>query len=436
MKILIKNGRVIDPEHRTDQVADVWIVDDTIAAVSDDIGEEADEVIDAAGCLVMPGLIDLHVHLRDPGLTHKEDIITGARAAARGGITTMVAMPNTRPVADNPEVIEYVHKKARECADVHILQAGAITAGMEGRTLSDLEGMIRMNIPAISEDGKSVMNAQLYKEAMQIAAKHNIPVFAHCEDIHMVHGGCMNEDENARRFGLPGISNGVEDTIVARDIILAKETGCRLHLCHCSTRDSAKMLKLAKEAGIAVTGEVCPHHFTLTSDDMIEGDTNYKMNPPLRTREDVEALRQGLKEDIFDVISTDHAPHSLQEKDTTMQEAPFGIVGLETSVALTMTELVEPGYLTLMQMAEKMSRNPARILGLKNKGSLNPGKDADIVIIDPEEIFAIDVHRFASKGKNSPFHGRKVKGKVKATICGGKIVYRENEKANTGGSHD
>ncbi len=425
MKILIKNGRIIDPDRKVDQIADVFIVDDKIAAVGEGLLEQADEVIDAKGCFVMPGLIDLHVHLRDPGLTYKEDIVTGAKAAAKGGVTTVIAMPNTKPVADEPGIIQYVHNKAKECADVNVLQVGAITVGMAGKELSDLEGMIAAGIPAISEDGKSVMNAQLYKEAMTIVAKHNIPVLAHCEDINMVNGGCMNEDENSKRFGLPGISNGVEDTIVARDIILAKETGCRLHLCHCSTKDSVTMIKLAKEEGLPVTGEVCPHHFMLSSDDMIEGDTNFKMNPPLRTKADVEALCQGLKDDIFDVISTDHAPHSAEEKNNTMQKAPFGIVGLETSVSLTITELVDKGFITPMQMAEKMSYNPAQIIGLSNKGSLNPGKDADVVVIDPNEEYIIDVNAFVSKGKNSPFHGRKVKGKVKATICGGKIVYRE-----------
>ena len=240
----------------------------------------------------------------------------------------------------------------------------------------------------------------------------------------------MNEDENSRKFGLPGITNAVEDCIVARDILLSKETGCHLHLCHCSTADSVEMLRQAKEQGLPVTGEVCPHHFTLTSDDMVEGDTNYKMNPPLRTRKDLEALRQGLKDDIFDVISTDHAPHSAEEKSTIMQKAPFGIVGLETSVPLTITELVDTGILTPMQMAEKMSYNPAKILHLENKGSLCPGKDADVVVIDPEEAYTIDVNTFVSKGKNSPFHGRNVKGKVKWTICGGMIVYEDKEKKN------
>lgn len=425
MKILIKNGRIIDPDSKMDQVADLLIENDKIAAVGEKMNEEADRIVDAEGCYVMPGLIDLHVHLRDPGLTHKEDIITGARAAARGGVTTVVAMPNTKPVMDDPSRVAYVNNKAKDYAKVNVLQVGAITKGMKGEELSDIEGMVKAGIPAISEDGKSVMNAQLYKEAMQIAHKLNIPVLAHCEDINMVNGGCMNEDENSRKFGLPGISNAVEDTIVARDIVISRDTGCHLHLCHCSTEASMVLLKLAKERGIPVTGEVCPHHFTLTSDDMVEGDTNYKMNPPLRTRKDVEALKQGLKDDVFDVISTDHAPHSKEEKSQSMQKAPFGIVGLETSVPLTITELVDKGWITPMQMAEKMSYNPAKILHLEDKGSLQPGKTADVVIINPKEEYTIDVNDFVSKGKNTPFNGRKVKGKVKMTICSGTIVFED-----------
>ena len=425
MKILIKNGRIIDPDSKMDQVADLLIENDKIAAVGEKMNEEADRIVDAEGCYVMPGLIDLHVHLRDPGLTHKEDIITGARAAARGGVTTVVAMPNTKPVMDDPSRVAYVNNKAKDYAKVNVLQVGAITKGMKGEELSDIEGMVKAGIPAISEDGKSVMNAQLYKEAMQIAHKLNIPVLAHCEDINMVNGGCMNEDENSRKFGLPGISNAVEDTIVARDIVISRDTGCHLHLCHCSTEASMVLLKLAKERGIPVTGEVCPHHFTLTSDDMVEGDTNYKMNPPLRTRKDVEALKQGLKDDVFDVISTDHAPHSKEEKSQSMQKAPFGIVGLETSVPLTITELVDKGWITPMQIAEKMSYNPAKILHLEDKGSLQPGKTADVVIINPKEEYTIDVIDFVSKGKNTPFNGRKVKGKVKMTICSGTIVFED-----------
>lgn len=425
MKILIKNGRIIDPDTKTDQVGDLLIDGDKIARMGEEIDEKADRVVDAAGCYVMPGLIDMHVHLRDPGLTYKEDIITGADAAAHGGVTTILAMPNTRPVMDDASRVAYVKNKAREFAKVNVLQVGAITRGMKGEELADIEDMVKEGVPAISEDGKSVMNSQLYREAMLLAKRLNIPVLAHCEDIDMVKGGCMNEDEISREFGLPGISNAVEDCIVARDIILARDTGCHLHLCHCSTEGAAMMMRAAKEYGLPVSAEVCPHHFTLTSSDMVKGDTNYKMNPPLRTSEDRQALLEALRDDIIQVISTDHAPHSRDEKNQSMEKAPFGIVGLETSVALTITELVDKGWITPMQMAEKMSYNPARIVHLDNKGSLRPGKDADVVVIDPEEMYIIDVNNFVSKGKNSPFHGKQVKGKVKLTICSGEVVYQD-----------
>lgn len=427
MKILIKNGRIIDPDTKRDEVADLYLEDGLIKKAPKAAKSTADKVIDATGCYVMPGLIDMHVHLRDPGLTHKEDVESGSKAAAKGGFTTIVAMPNTKPVIDEPTRVQYVMNKAASCAPIHVLQAGAITKGQAGDELTDIKGMIDAGIPAISEDGKSVMNARLYRDAMKTAAKYDIPVLAHCEDSNMAAGGCMNDDEVAEKFQLPGISNAVEDVIVARDIFLSFETGCRLHLCHCSTWRSEMMVKDAKKKGGKVTAEVCPHHFTLTSEDMVKGDTNYKMNPPLRTKKDVEALKRGLKEDTFDVISTDHAPHTREEKAASMTKAPFGIVGLETCVSLVISELVKPGIITPMQMAEKMSYNPARILKV-NGGSLKEGKPADVVIIDPDKTYVIDSKSFVSKGKNTPFDGRKVSGEVVATICDGKIVYSKDQK--------
>ena len=275
---------------------------------------------------------------------------------------------------------------------------------------------------AISEDGRSVMNARLARNAMREAKKYGIPVLAHCEDINLADGGVVNADEVTAKMGLRGITNSVEDVIAARDIMLAKDTGAHLHLCHCSTKDSVGMVRDAKKNRISISAEVCPHHFTLTSSDIEQGNTNYKMNPPLRTAEDVEALRQGLKEGVMEVISTDHAPHTAEDKNASMQRAPFGIVGLETAAALTHTELVLGGYLTPMQMAEKMSYNPARIMGLKS-GSLEEGREADIVIFDPEKSYAIDSGKFWSKSKNTPFHGRKVTGEVRMTLVGGEIVY-------------
>ena len=386
----------------------------------------ADRIIDAAGCYVMPGLIDMHVHLRDPGLTQKEDINSGARAAAAGGFTTIVAMPNTKPVIDSPDRVDYVTNKAHN-APVHVLQAGAVTKGQKGKELSDIAGMKEHGIPAISEDGKSVMNAQLCKEALKVAAELNIPFLDHCEDANLVHGGCVNEDTFSEKEGVPGIGNEVEDVIIARDIMLADKTGAHLHLCHCSTWGSYEMLKKAKNDGMDVSGEVCPHHFTLVSADRIPGDTNYKMNPPVRSEKDRAALIKGLQEDVFEVIATDHAPHTRLDKAGTLQEAAFGIVGLETAVSLTISELVAPGILTPMQMAEKMSSNPARILHLENRGSLAPGKEADVVIIDPAAEYVIDPKTFASKGKNTPFGGRKVQGVVMYTVCGGQVVYEKRD---------
>ena len=284
--------------------------------------------------------------------------------------------------------------------------------------------MAKVGIPALSEDGKSVMNSRIYKDAMKIAAQCQIPVFAHCEDIDLRGKGCMNEDENAERLRLPGICNSVEDVIAARDILLAVETGARLHLCHCSTSGVAQMMKYVEEAGLGkqITAEVCPHHFILTSDDIPRDDPNYKMNPPLRTREDVDALIKGLKEGYIKVISTDHAPHTARDKTGSMRNTAFGIVGLETSLALTYTELVEKGILTPLQMVEKMCWNPAQILGLAS-GTIQEGHPADVIVVNVDEEYAIDKNTFASKGRNTPFHGRKVKGKVLYTICDSKIVY-------------
>lgn len=440
MSILIKGGRVLNPATNMDEIADVFVKDGKVCAIGNNLTEEAEKVIDANGLFVMPGFIDLHVHFRDPGLTHKEDILTGMAAAAHGGYTTVLCMPNTKPVADNPEVIEYVHKKAKDGNCINVLQVGAVTKGQLGIELADIEGMVKSGIPAISEDGKSVMNSNLYREAMKIAKKENIVVLAHCEDINLVNGGVMNRDSKSEELGLAGISNSVEDVITARDILLAKETGAKLHLCHCSTKDCVEMVALAKKDGIPVTAEVCPHHFTLSTEDIttekpaevngikisedMEIDTNFKMNPPLRTKADVDALKEGLKNGIMEVISTDHAPHTFEEKNTSMKRAPFGIVGLETAAALTYSELVLGNYLTPMQMAEKMCYNPAKVIGL-DKGDIQVGKVADIVVFDPNETYKIDVNTFASKGKNTPFHNREVTGRVVATICDGRVVYEK-----------
>lgn len=422
MTILIKNGRLINPSENLDKVMDIFVEDGIIKEKAESIEKQADTVIDAAGCYVMPGLIDLHVHFRDPGLTYKEDIETGSKAAAKGGFTTVCCMPNTKPVVDNVETVKYIIEKGEKTGFTNVLPVGAVTKNMAGVEITDVEELKKAGICAISEDGKSVMNSGVYRKAMKNAAKANVPVLAHCEDINLVEGGVINLGDKSSELGVKGISNAVEDVIAMRDIMLAKETGATLHLCHCSTKDSVEMVKRAKEEGIKVTAEVCPHHFSMCSDDITSNDGNFKMNPPLRAREDMEALIKGLQDDIMDVISTDHAPHSAEEKAKDLEHAPFGIVGLETSVALTVTNLVKKGYLTPMQMAAKMSYNPAKVLGIP-KGTLDEGKIADITIINPDKEYTIDVNTFESKGKNTPFDGYKVSGEVEYTILNGKVVY-------------
>lgn len=422
MKTIIRGGRVLDPASGTDAVKDVLYEDGVIVKVEENISYEVENVIEAEGMYVMPGLIDLHVHFREPGFEHKETIRTGARAAARGGFTTVCVMPNTKPVIDSVEMIQYVINRAKEVTDINVLPIAAITAGQDGEFITDFEKLYASGAVAVSEDGKSVMNARVARQAMRLAAEVGIPVFAHCEDKNLVARGVINAGDKAKELGLYGIMNAVEDIIVARDIILAKNTGAQLHLCHCSTKDSVTMVEQAKKDGINVTAEVTPHHFTLTEDAITGDDANFKMNPPLRKQEDVDMLVEGLKTGVMDVISTDHAPHHRTEKERSFAEAPFGITGLETSVCLTITELVEKGVLTPLQMAERMSYKPAQIIK-SDRGTLLPGRMADITIIDPNEEYEIDSTKFASLGKNTPFNGKRVKGRVRYTIAGGKTVY-------------
>ena len=421
MKTLIKGGRVLDPASGKDGIYNILIEDGIIVSV-DTKEATADEVIDATGCYVMPGLVDLHVHFIEPGFEYKETIKTGAMAAARGGVTSVFTMPNTNPVIDSVEMINRVNEIAARDSVVNVYQVAAVTLGQIGNEVTDIKALHDAGVVAISEDGKSVMNAELYRNAMKTAAECGVTMLAHCEDRNMVSGGALNQSAKSEELGVKGISNAVEDVIVARDILLSKETGCRLHLCHCSTADSVKMIEIAKKEGLKVTGEVCPHHFTLCDEDIPCDNADYKMNPPLRSRADMEALKEGLKSGIMDVISTDHAPHSEEEKKRPIANSPFGITGLETSLSLTYTELVCGGYLTPMQMVEKMSYNPAKIVGI-DRGTLLPGAVADITIMDPEAEYVIDRNDFVSMGHNTPFDGRKVKGVVRYTLVNGEKVY-------------
>lgn len=425
MGTLIRNGRVIDPASGKDGIYDILVEDGMIAGVDASIPKGDNDIIDAAGCFVMPGLVDLHVHFREPGFEYKETIKTGSMAAAHGGVTTVFPMPNTKPVIDSVDMYDKVQTIIDRDAVVNVHQVASVTLRQQGETPVDVAALKKAGCIAISEDGKSVMNSQVYREAMKAAAAEDVLVMAHCEDKNLVNGGALNDGVASRRYHVNGITNAVEDVIVARDILLSKETGCRLHLCHCSTADSVKLIKAAKDEGLKVTGEVCPHHFMLCDEDIIEDNADYKMNPPLRSRADMEAVREGLRNGTMDVISTDHAPHSAEEKAKPIGAAPFGITGIETSLCLTYTGLVLTGILTPMQMVEKMSYNPAKIAGI-DRGTLLPGRPADIIIVNVDDEIVIDSNNFISKGHNTPFDGYKVKGIVEYTIVGGKIVYKRS----------
>lgn len=420
--MLIKNGLLIDPKNSIEAQMDIRITDGIVSEIGQALLPLAEEIIiDARDKWVMPGAIDLHVHLREPGFEYKETIETGARSAAKGGVTTVCAMPNTNPVVDCKEVVQRIYTTAKEKAIVNILQVGAVTKGQKGLELSDIKEMVDAGICALSEDGRTVMDSKLLKEAMILCEKYNIPMLSHCEDEALA-GGAMNEGAQSKKLGLPGILNAAEDIIASRDIQLAVATGCRLHLCHVSTKGSVEILKFSKEQGISVTAEVCPHHFTLTDQDVDGINTHTKMNPPLRERDDVLALKEALKTGAIDAIATDHAPHSPEEKARPYVNAPNGIIGLETVIPLTLTVLYHKGFLTKTQCVEKLSYNPAKILGI-DKGHLSLGAVADITLIDPNATYILQENEIVSKSKNTPFVGMEVTGKVVATIVAGRQVY-------------
>ena len=430
MVVLIKNGQVINPKTGTNEVLDVLVENEKISRIETNISDiGCDEIIDAKGMWVVPGFIDVHVHLREPGFEHKETIETGSNAAVMGGYTTICCMPNTDPVIDSEIMVEYVKLKANREAACNVLPIGAITKGQKGEELANIGKMVKAGACGISEDGKSVLNAGLLKTAMNYSKMFNIPVMSHCEEPSLVGDGVMNAGLQSQILGLKGISNDSEDVIVARDIMLAKSTGAKLHLCHVSTKGSVELLRQAQNNGQEVSAEVCPHHFTLNDKAVIDYNSNTKMNPPLRGERDVEALKEALRDDVINIIATDHAPHSVDEKNCEYEKAAFGIVGLESAFALTNTTLVEGGWLSPEKLVEKMSLNPAKLLGI-DKGSVEVGKIADITIVDPKWEYCIDASNFASKGKNTPFNGYKVKGKVVHTIVEGAIKVREGELTN------
>lgn len=431
MSIFIKNGHLVDVEAERDGFFDLLINDEgKVEKVGekgnlDSFVKENTEIIEAEGKYVLPGFIDLHVHFREPGGEYKETVKTGSMAAARGGYTTVVTMPNTKPVMDTVEHLNLQLKAIKKDAVINVLPSGTVTMGQEGKVLSDMEGMKKAGIVAISEDGKSVMDSDILRKGLIEAARLGLPFFDHCEDADLVNGGVMNAGNKAKELGMPGITNEVEDSIAKRDIEIAEEVGATIHLCHCSTRDTVKFVKAAKEKGLPVSAEVCPHHFTLTDEYIVEDDANFKMNPPLRSRADVEALKEGLKSGIMGMISTDHAPHSKEEKEKSIKNAPFGIVGLETAFALTVTELLGE-YLDMKSLVERMSLTPAKLL--KNgRGTLKEGSVADLVVADIDEEYVIDSDKFLSKGKNTPFNGKKVRGKILYTLCSGKVVFKEEK---------
>lgn len=421
MNLLIKNGRVIDPANRIDERLDLLVSEGKIANVGrpGTIKQDNAHVIEAGGRLVVPGLIDMHVHLREPGFEYKETIQTGAAAARAGGFTAICCMPNTKPVNDNRAVTEFILSQAARAACVNVFPIGAITKSLSGEELAEMGELHGAGCIAVSDDGRPVMNSALMRRAMEYSKIFDIPVISHCEDTALSGRGVMNEGFTSTELGLAGIPRAAEEVMAARDILLAELTGCRLHIAHVSTSGSVRLIREAKARGVRVTAETCPHYFTLTEDAVRGYNTMAKMNPPLRTAEDVAAVKQGLKDGSIDAIATDHAPHALDEKAAEFDSAPFGIVGLETALGLSLG-LVQEGVLDYSDLIERLSLAPARILGLK-KGTLSLGADADITIIDPGMRWRVNASDFKSRSRNTPFEGWDLTGKAIMTIVRGRI---------------
>lgn len=423
-RLLIKGGRVIDPRQNLDQVTNVLIENGRVHAIGSHLdASPATPTIDASGKVVAPGLVDIHVHLREPGGEAKETIATGTRAAAAGGVTSVVSMPNTTPPMDNVTDIQFVVGRAAQDGSVRVYPTGTISKGRAGQELSEIGAMVRVGCVAITDDGNGVANAQLLRRALEYAKTFDLIVMEHCEDAALMANGVMNEGALATRLGLAGIPRQAEYTMVARDIALAELTGGRLHVTHISVKESVDLVRRAKEKGLRVTADATPHHLVLTEEAVAEYKANAKVNPPLRTPEDVRALRQALKEGVIDCVVTDHAPHTQNEKSQEFNQAPFGLIGLETSLPLIITELVRPGLLTLSEAILRMSDVPARIFKLPG-GTLEPGSNADLVIFDPDAKQTFT--HFVSRSQNSPFLGWQLHGVVERTLVGGQTVYERS----------
>ena len=434
-KLLVRGGRVIDPAMGRDEVADVLVDGDVIAAVGCDLQIDGARIIDAHGMVVAPGFVDIHTHLRDPGLEYKEDIESGTRAAARGGFTTVCAMPNTEPAMDTRSVVEYVLREASSRACVRVLPIGAATKGRAGRELAEYGDLAAAGCIAFTDDGSPIADATLMRRALEYSSIFGLPIIDHCEDPSLSRDAVMHEGWVSTRLGLRGAAPASEETMIARDIALAAATGGHVHVAHVSTRGGVEAIRQAKQRGVRVTAEVTPHHLTLTDETVAFGaggggellyETNAKVNPPLRSRDDVEACIEGLLDGTIDCIATDHAPHALIEKLCEFDDAAFGISGLETAFGLSM-RLVHEGRLTLVQLVERMTLAPARTLALDRSvpriATLDSGAPADIVVLDPECEWTVEPMRFASKGKNTPLAGMRLKGQVVATVAAGRIVY-------------